>query len=192
MMKMGKPEIRREMAARRNSLSTEEADSRSMLIMHRLIELEEYKNASVILTYVSFRNEVDTKKLIQRAQAEGKRIAVPVCIPDERVLLPCEIQSLSDLVPGTWGILEPPVNARKEVCSKEIDLAIVPGLAFDRRLNRLGYGAGYYDRFLPKLRENAFKIGICYEFQVVEQLPSDPFDISMDAIVTDLSLLRSK
>jgi 5-formyltetrahydrofolate cyclo-ligase len=189
---MGKPEIRREMAALRDSLSTEEAESRSMSILNRLTRLEEYKKASLIMTYVNFRSEAGTMRLIQKALDEGKRVAVPVCITDGKVLLPCEIQSMDELVPGTWGILEPSEHARREISAEEIDLAIVPGLAFDRQLNRLGYGAGYYDRFLPKMRKDAAKVGICYEFQIVEQLPSDPFDVPMDSIVTDISLLRSK
>jgi 5-formyltetrahydrofolate cyclo-ligase len=189
---MGKPEIRREMAALRDRLSAEEADFMSSSILDRLTELEEYKCASVILTYVSFRSEAGTKRLIQKALSEGRRIAVPVCILNGKVLLPCEIQSLEDLVPGTWGILEPSEHARSMLETKEIDLAIVPGLAFDMQLNRLGYGAGYYDRFLPKMRPNTVKVGICYEFQLIDRLPADPFDIPMDCIVTERSILRSR
>ncbi len=103
--------------------------------------------------------------------------------------MPCEIRSLDELVPGTWGILEPPENSRKVVPAEEIDLAVVPGLAFDRQFNRLGYGAGYYDRFLPKLKKNAVKAGICYSIQLIDQIPVEAFDIAMDIIVTDTEVL---
>jgi 5-formyltetrahydrofolate cyclo-ligase len=186
---MVKSEIRQKMTTARNSLRDSDVKSRSSSILYGLEDLSPYKEASLILTYVSFQKEVDTKPLIQRALDAGKRIAVPACIPKGKILLPCEIRSLDELVPGTWGILEPPENSRKVVPAEEIDLAVVPGLAFDRQFNRLGYGAGYYDRFLPKLKKKAVKAGICYSIQLIDQIPVEAFDIAMDIIVTDTEVL---
>jgi len=186
---VNKQEFRRYMAAARDRLRTEEAEPRNRSIINRLTTQEAYEGTSLLLTYVSFRSEADTMDLIRTALDVGKRVAVPVCVPDGKLLLPCEIHSLDELVPGTWGIPEPPEHLRKGIRTEEIDLAVVPGLAFDRHFNRLGYGGGYYDRFLPQLREDAVKIGICYDFQLVDRLPADPFDIPMDGIVTESGVL---
>lgn len=186
---MAKSELRQEMTTARNNLSGSEVRSLSSSILSRLEDMSFYKEASLIFIYVNFQKEVKTKPLIQRALDAGKRIAVPACIPKGKIILPCEISSLNELVPGTWGILEPQEDSRKVVPAEEIDLAVVPGLAFDRHFNRLGYGAGYYDRFLPKLRKNAVKAGICYSVQLIDQLPVDVYDVAMDVIITDTEVL---
>ncbi|HHY81139.1 MAG TPA: 5-formyltetrahydrofolate cyclo-ligase [Clostridiales bacterium] len=186
---MTKTEIRKRMEMLRSSLTHDDVVSRSMAIEKSLTSLKAYEKAAVVFTYASFRNEVSTNTIIQKALNCGKRVAVPVCITKDKVLLPCEIESLDDLVPGTWGIPEPKEGKHKVIECSEIDLAVVPGLSFDRQFNRLGYGAGYYDRFLPALRKDAIKIGICYDFQLIEQLPSEPFDIPMDGVITESTVL---
>ncbi|HHU78837.1 MAG: 5-formyltetrahydrofolate cyclo-ligase [Caldicoprobacterales bacterium] len=189
---MTKSELRKKMMLEREEINQEERASRSRSIEKRIRDLQAYRHASTILIYVSFRNEVDTKPLIQKAIEEGKRVAVPVSIPEGKVLLPCQITSLDDLIPGTWGILEPPEEKQRRIDVSEIDLTIVPGLAFDRCFHRLGYGAGYYDRFLPSLRKDAVKIGVGYDFQLLKKLPVEAYDVPLDGIVTDRrSLLRS-
>jgi 5-formyltetrahydrofolate cyclo-ligase len=177
------------MMSERDRISIREREIRSRRIESQLIGLQAYQNAEIIFVYVSFRSEVDTKSFIRKANEDGKRIAVPVSIPNGKILLPCEISGLDDLVPGTWGILEPDKDRQRLVDSRKIDLAVVPGLAFDHFFQRLGYGAGYYDRFLPSLREDAVKLGIGYDFQLIDRLPVEKYDIPLDGILTDIRLL---
>ena len=189
---MSKQEIRRAMVFARNRISDKERQSRSQSIERHLTALDAYQKATIILTYASFRSEADTMGLIRTALEAGKRVAVPVCLPNEVQILPCEIKSPDELTPGHWGIPEPPKHLQRQIRVEEIDLAVIPGLAFDRHFNRLGYGAGYYDRFLPKMRRDAAKIGIGFAFQLVDQLPADPFDVPMDGIITDSDRIGRK
>ncbi len=185
---MNKADLRKKMISLRNALSREEVKNRSQVITSRLLSLEAYKTAQVIIIFVSFGNEVNTKGFIDKAIEDGKRIAVPLCIPKGKVLLPCEITSMHDLAPGTWGILEPTREKCRPVNSNEIDLAVVPGLAFDYSLNRLGYGAGYYDRFLPTLPSEAVKLGIGYDFQLLNRIPVEKFDFPLTGVLTETKL----
>jgi len=186
---MYKTELRKSMEAKRNSLLPEDRAVRSMEIAKSLTGLKAYQKAAMVFIYASFRSEVSTYSMMENALNSGKRVAVPVCIAKSKIMLPCEITSLNDLVPGTWGIPEPALNKRRVIDSSEIDMVIVPGISFDRCYNRLGYGAGYYDRFLPSLRTDAVKIGICYDFQLVDCLPAEEFDIPMDGIITESTVL---
>jgi 5-formyltetrahydrofolate cyclo-ligase len=186
---MNKAELRKKMIFIRDSLSIEERKTKSHAIKSHLTKLKAYQDAEVVFVYVSFRSEVDTRCFIKEAKKNGKRIAVPISIPKGKVLQPCEISGLDELVPGTWGILEPIKENCRPVDSKEIDIAVVPGLAFDNCFHRLGYGAGYYDRFLPSLRKNAIKIGLGYDFQLLDRLPVEEFDVPLSGIITEDRLL---
>lgn len=146
-------------------------------VVDAFLSLDEYKNAKCIMTYVSFNDEVDTFKIIDDAINKGKRVAVPKVLGDD--MFASEINSLNDLEAGRFGILEP--KSFKEISN--IDICIVPGLAFDKKLNRLGYGKGYYDRFLAGL--NVLKIGLCYIDSVLDEIPVYETDIAMDLIVTE-------
>lgn len=186
---MNKDELRRCMIERRNSLNNKDIEKKSQTIISNLSKLSVYKYSKFIFVYVSFRSEVITKGFIMNAIKDGKRIAVPITLAEKKIIQPCEIRSLNELAPGTWGILEPKKGNYKVVDSSQIDLAIVPGLAFDYSFNRLGYGAGYYDRFLPSMNSLAIKIGICYDFQLIDSLPAEKYDIPMDVIITEKRLL---
>lgn len=188
---MSKSELRKIMVNRRSRISAKIRTEKSESIMNKLRSLQAYNDSKLILVYVSFRSEVETHAFINQVLKEGKRIAVPLTISKDNRLLPCEIYSLDDLAPRTLGILEPDKNNIKEVNSKDIDLAVVPGLAFDSHGNRLGFGAGYYDRFLPSLRKDAITIGVCFDEQIVEQLPVEDFDVPLDAVLTNLELICS-
>lgn len=186
---MDKRIIRKEMIKLRDLLGQAEIDRRSKLIQKYILSLESYQLASLIMSYVSFRSEVDTKNLIQTALHDKGRVVVPLCQPEGYELLPCEIESFEELISGTWGILEPSKPCKNIVKHCEIDIVIIPGLSFDRNFNRLGYGAGYYDRFLPQLRRSAVKIGIAYDFQLTDSLPVGSHDITMDCIITESGIL---
>jgi len=189
---MSKDELRKIMIFKRDSLNEKEHKRRSQIITSQILNLLAYLNSKTIFTYVSFRSEVDTKSFINKALKDHKRIAVPMTLAREKTIVPCEISSLDDLIPGTWSILEPKKDNCKLLDSKEIDLVIIPGLAFDNSFNRLGYGAGYYDRFLPSLNSSTVKLGIAFDFQLIEQIPHEDNDIQMDGIITDRRLLINK
>ena len=185
---MNKAELRKKMIFIRDSLSIEERKTKSHAIKSHLTKLKAYQDAEVVFVYVSFRSEVDTRCFIKEAKKNGKRIAVPISIPKGKVLQPVKYQAWMNC-PGIWGILEPIKENCRPVDSKEIDIAVVPGLAFDNCFHRLGYGAGYYDRFLPSLRKNAIKIGLGYDFQLLDRLPVEEFDVPLSGIITEDRLL---
>jgi len=169
--------LRKNVLAIRDSLTAEEATELSKEIEKKLFEEEHFKNARTVAFYIPKGNEVDTRKMIERAMNDGKEILVPVT-NDEITM--CKLTSLSELVPGRFGVLEP---KRREPEDRQPDVVIVPGVVFGLCMHRIGYGKGYYDKYLKKTK--AYRIGICYDFQVVEKLPNHPHDEPMDIIITD-------
>ncbi|MDD2422566.1 MAG: 5-formyltetrahydrofolate cyclo-ligase [Heliobacteriaceae bacterium] len=164
--------------------------AKSRWIREQLRRLPVFQKAGTIMVYVDFRQEVATRPLIRRLLREGKQVAVPVCREAGR-LIPAAIKAFpGDLRPGKWGILEPPEDHLDSVDPGELDLVLVPGVAFDRRGNRLGYGAGYYDRFLPLLRPGASKIGLAFALQLVEDVFPGAHDVPVDCIVTETEVIK--
>ena len=170
------------MKKRRSELSPGEVRSRSEYIIARLTGQEDYRRAGSLAIYVSVRNEVDTHTLIEFSLKSGKRVAVPVAEPNH-MLVHREIRSLVELKPSGFGLLEPSDEAGAVVPPDTFDIVLVPGLAFDRAGNRIGFGAGYYDRFLSMT--TASKVGLAYDFQLFDRLPTGPRDISMDLVITE-------
>ncbi len=179
---LSKMQIRNTMKKRRSELSPAEVRTRSEHIIARLTALEIYHRAGCMGSYVSVKNEVDTCTLIDSALDSGKRVAVPVA-KQSHMLIHKEIRTLADLKPSVLGLLEPVGEAGTEVSPDTLDLVLVPGLAFDHAGNRIGFGVGYYDRFLSLTP--AFKIGLAYDFQIFDRLPTDPCDISLDLIISE-------
>ena len=144
--------------------------SKSRVILEKVTALPVFKNARTILCYASFRGEVDTFALMQRAMALKKRVALPLIRKEEQQIVPMLIKSLTELRPGPYGIQEPPDLPENRLNAEELDLVVVPGVAFDRRNNRLGRGAGYCDRFLSDLPVTTPTIGLAYDLQVVDAI----------------------
>lgn len=148
-------------------------------IFNKIIELKEYKESKLILIYVSLNNEVDTLKLIEHSLKIGKKVAVPKCEGDNIVFY--NINKLSDLEEGSFRILEPRTN---EVINNFSDsICIIPGIAFDKENNRIGYGRGFYDRFLEEY--NGTKIGLAYRECICDKIDNETTDIKMDIVITD-------
>jgi 5-formyltetrahydrofolate cyclo-ligase len=186
-----KGRIRKEMIARRRGLSAEEIAERGRAILERLIGLPEYGRARLVHSYVAMPGEVDTRGFIEAALASGRRVLVPVVEKGRRDLRHAEIASLSDLRPeGDWGIHQPPPERVRDVRPDEIGLVVVPGLAFDPRGNRVGFGAGYYDRFLRGL--DAPKVAVAYAFQVLPEVPTTDQDIPVDLLLTEERAYRCR
>lgn len=153
-------------------------------IFERVVSSSAYMSNQILLTYVSTDIEVDTRELIKRALADKKRVAVPRCITDTRDMDFYFIKGEEDLEKGTFGVMEPVPSKCVKAYAFETSLCIIPGLAFDMKGYRLGYGKGYYDRFLsahPKLT----KMGLCYCSCTLNELIHGRFDIASDMLVTE-------
>ena len=145
---------------------------KSKKIQKKLFTMKEFIEAKIILFYASFDGEVETFKMMKLAQKLGKRIALPRIMNIQRKILPVLISHLeNDLVDGPYGIKQPRANLKAVERLEDLDLVIVPGVAFDRENNRLGRGAGYYDRFLSNLPPGLPTFGLAFDFQVINSLP---------------------
>lgn len=193
-MMITKTEIRKITLKKRELQSPGEVAEKSAAILKRLFSLEQFGEAGVVMAYMSFRNEVSTDELIRHCLSSGKRVVVPrveKSVPDAsggvvRSLGVYEIKEAGkDMVTGAMGIAEPDVSALRRVNPLEIDLVVVPGVAFDIKKNRIGYGGGYYDRFLPALRPDCLKAAAAFELQVYDSVPAAAYDYPVDIIVTE-------
>ncbi len=172
-----KAALRKEMLSRRDSLREEEKLSSSGLIEDSLFARPRFAEARTVAFYITKGNEVDTRRMISRAMEEGKEVLLPVT--DHKITL-FRFSSFDSLVSGKYGIMEPKERVPP---SREPDVVVVPGVSFGLCMHRLGYGKGYYDRFLST--SSAYRIGVCFDFQVVERLPTHEDDERMDEIITD-------
>ena len=182
-----KNELRQRLRKERNDYYDKEAASK--LICDKLQSHPDFRSAQTVRLYVSARSEVRTHDLIQQELGGRKRIVIPFCQGDE--LVPWELREWSELAPGAFGILEPHDELRtasgRLVAPEDVDLICIPGIVFDRAGNRLGSGRGFYDRLLPQLREDAIKIALAYECQIVAEMPVERHDIPVDIVVTQAS-----
>jgi 5-formyltetrahydrofolate cyclo-ligase len=183
-----KKEIRKFMREKRGSLTKAEKERLDNAIFDNVVNSKEYKESKNIFIFVSYDTEVDTHRLIKQALKDEKVLCVPRVISKEEGMIIAQIKSFEDLEPGAYGILEPKDNKFK-VDETLIDVAYLPGLAFDKVGGRVGYGGGFYDRFLRKSRKDSKKIGLAYSFQILEKVPMEQnnqyIDEYIDGIITD-------
>jgi 5-formyltetrahydrofolate cyclo-ligase len=179
-----KREIRKRILALRNGMTPGEIAAKSGSIVERLTGLRELWEASTLMVFLSFGSELRTDGLLRWGWEAGKRIVVPRCRPEDRGLTPCLLGSFAELEIGQYGIREPKAENIRPVPREEIDAILVPAVAFDRRGYRVGYGGGYYDRFLPGVLR-AVRIGAAFSCQIVAGIPNDPHDLPVDRIVTE-------
>jgi len=175
-----KKEIRKRLLTVRKEFPGEALLEQSQILAEKVLCHPVYAGCRKLFSYVSFRNEADTTAIIQAAFVSGKRVAVPRVNGKEMDFF--EIQSMEELQTGSFGILEPKESA-KMVFPEEGDLMLVPGAAFDPEGNRIGYGGGYYDRYLAKYPE-LYTIGLAYDFQMLEDLPSEEFDLKLKEVIS--------
>ena len=175
--------LRQKAKAFRKGLSIEQKAKKDEIIFEKIISLDSFKSAENVLCYVSAKGEIDTKKLIKFSLENGKKVAVPKCSNTDGEMDFYYISSLDELKAGKYNILEPSDTCKKYKSSKN-SICIVPSLAVDKENYRLGYGKGYYDRFLSNF--SGEKIVLCYKEFVVQKLPVfDKFDIKSDICITD-------
>jgi 5-formyltetrahydrofolate cyclo-ligase len=181
-----KQRIRRSLLAVRRGLSAGERLARSRRVWERLATLACYQRARLVLAYMAFDGEVLTDGLIRQAMAAGKQVVLPMVQADRLTMSLYAVDDLErDVAPGYRGILEPHRHSARVVAPTGLDLALVPGVAFDLRGGRLGYGAGFYDRLLGHLSQHTPTVGLAFDFQIMPRLPLQSHDIMLEAIVTD-------
>ena len=187
--KAQKTHLRKTHSAARKALSPEEKQRLDRAVFTRFTALSQYKAAKTLLCYVSSAIEVDTRTILQHALQAGKTVAVPRCIPGTNEMEFHKITALSMLSPGAYGIFEPPQGA--PLCTALSDaLCVVPALCFDKHGYRVGYGKGYYDRFLARFSGET--LGLIYEEDFVAAVPRDAFDRRVSCLVTPQRTLRTE
>jgi 5-formyltetrahydrofolate cyclo-ligase len=175
-----KNQIRQEIKAKLMMMTSEEYHSLNLLLEKHFFDLPILQKSRTIMIYYSIDHEVATHSIICKLLKAGKVVALPTCV-DKKNIRAGIIQDLDQLIPGVLGIKEPSPSVL-EMAPAEIDMAIVPGIAFDRNGNRLGHGAGYYDRFLRKSK--AYKLGLAFDFQILDNLVFEEHDVPMNAFLT--------
>lgn len=184
-----KTDLRNGFKDKRGSMSPEMKIAMDAEIQSRFLTLRQYSACKTLFTYVSKDIEVDTYSLIEAAIANGKRVAVPRCITGTREMSFYYIKSVADLEPGAFGVMEPAEDRCTSVKDYSHGLCIVPGLSFDAEGYRLGYGKGYYDRFLSKF--GGLTVGLCYSNCIKWKLPHGYYDRPVDLVVTDRYIRRT-
>jgi len=174
-------------------------DRVSEIAIKKLLQLPEYQTAQTVLWYLDCRSELRTRHVLPELLASNKRIIVPYCTVDEagaNKLGLWWLQSMDELIIGKWKILEPPHERwgepGKELQAEDIDLVVVPGVAFSRTGGRMGNGQGYYDRLLNRVRPDCRLIGLCYECQLFGDLIVGPHDVFMDKVITEQAVYQGQ
>ena len=184
---MNKNDIRNLLKNKRLNLSKDEVLAKSRQIKKRLYRIDEFKKAKNILFYISYDGEVFTHDVIKEAFFD-KIVVVPISNKKDYSLILSKLNSFKDLEEGPYGILEPKKERIKEISIDEIDLIIVPGIAYDINGNRIGHGKGYYDRLLKNT--NAIIVALAFEFQIMENIPTDEHDKPVDIIITEKRIIK--
>lgn len=186
---MDKREIRKNIISKRNSVDIDIRQSWDKEIFESLINNEFYNNAKSIFIFVSYGSEVDTVRIIEHSLKEGKEVYVPKTFKDVKEMKAIKIINLTDMVKDNMGILEP-VDISKDKIGEAFDLIIMPGVAFDKFGNRIGYGAGYYDKFLSNYKKDTEKIALAYDIQLLDKIKTEDHDIKVNYILTEKSLIK--
>lgn len=185
--------IRKNILKDKDKLSHDIIVEKSRAIFDTLRETDYYKNANNVMIYVTLGKEVITPPIMDDLMARGKRVFVPLTVPKTKELIVSELKDFkNDLEEGHFGVLEPKKEATRPVDPSILDLVIVPGVAFDRQGYRVGYGAGYYDRFLLRISEKATTIALAFDMQLIDKVPTEDFDMSVQHIITESQFIHIK
>lgn len=181
-----KQDIRNRVKEHRQQLDAAVLEEKSRSVKEKIVSTPEFKKAACIYVYVDFGGEAATREIIKAAMKAGKRVAVPKVNGDSMEFY--YIEDLADLSPGTWGIMEP---GTQNPASEEEALMLMPGVAFDEKGNRIGYGKGYYDKYLHSHNRH-YKMGLAFEYQIFQQVPHEETDVRADAIITESRIIICK
>jgi len=170
----------------RNALSVSDVLKLSRIIRGKLFSLEFFLKAKSILFYVQYKSEVHTEIMIKRSIEMEKTVAVPVTLWKEKLLYLTQVKDLDrEIEVSHFGIPEPHYSYFMPIDLKDIDIIVIPGVGFDINGNRLGYGGGFYDRLLKKKEKRTLTLALAYDFQVLEELPSEEHDIPVDFLISE-------
>ena len=178
-----KSPLRENLKQLRDQVDPAFAESASQGIWNILCQLKEFDKAKGIGAFASTPSEINTYSILEGSLELGKKLYLPKVVKDKNLFHFYPVQNFKTLTKGPFGILEPSGNSPADW--EEIDLILVPGLAFDLTGNRLGFGKGYYDRVLPLLKKSALTIGLCYSFQIVDKIPTEPHDVPLKAVLSE-------
>jgi len=181
------------MSALRKAHERSEAATKSREIKFKLFALDNFSNAKIVSFYLSMETEVQTGEMVQEALDMGKKVAVPYIDTETDGLILSEIKDIErELAPGPHKILQPLMEYLRPISLNQVDLIAVPGLAFDMRRNRLGFGKGYYDRLLAQKTTRTISVGLAFHFQVLEEIPTSSHDVPMDLVITEKGLIGTE
>lgn len=178
-----KTEFRKFAEKNRNRLTKEEIDLKSKIIMNKILSSSSYKTSKNIFVYMSFKSEVDTRSFIDTALNENKNIYLPA-VTQNKIMLCCLVKDISTLKHDKFKILSPNPDECEHIDPDDLDLIIVPGVAYDKSNKRMGYGGGYYDRFLPTAKK-AKIISPAFDIQIYDYIPTDKTDFEIPEIITE-------
>jgi len=176
-----KEQIRSKILLRLKTQKEETRERKSKLILEKLLRQEEFIKAKVVMFYIAFNGEVNTTEMIKEAGRLGKLVTVPVCTKNRLTLRPAILGENTDFEKGPYGVYEPLV--KRYIRLEDLDLVIVPGVAFDKKGNRLGRSKGCYDRFLKKIPKDTTSIGLAFDFQILPAVPALRHDVSVNKVL---------
>jgi 5-formyltetrahydrofolate cyclo-ligase len=189
-IKSAKDQIRKDIAKALNSVTEKQRIEKTKSIEARLFGFANFLEARIALLYIDGENEVRTKNIIKRAYDFNKIVVLPAFDPERLKMATLKVDHLDkDLVAGPRGVAEPNPTRCKPVPLQKIDIAIIPGLAFDEKGARIGSGRGYYDRFIPDLPATTRKVALAFEEQIIPQVPTESYDKHVDIIITDKRII---
>ena len=182
---MTKEQLRTTLRRRLKRQKEEERRSRSEAIRRKVFRLTAFRRARTVCCYVALPYEVQTWRMIEEMLSQGKRVAVPIMQPRTKRLQLSEVREpAAELSRGRFGVWEPVPSARRPVPLRDLDLVLVPGVAFDRRGHRLGHGHGYFDRFLARVPKTTPTVGLAFRFQLLDRLPTAAHDRAVQTVLT--------
>ena len=185
---LDKKKTRQTVLQQRRAFSALEKTQAEQRMLKFLQSWDVFKQAETIHIFISKTDEPDTSPIIESAWELGKTVAVPCVVPDTFKLFHSQLNTFKDLSSGALGVLEPSPKVRVAMNPENFDLVIIPGVAFDHLGGRLGYGKGYYDRFLEQT--GAFRLALAFDFQVLVRVPTEKLDVSMNAILTESGIIE--
>ncbi len=186
---MDKKSLRKIFQEKRDSLSEAEIYQRSSIICNRLFDMDVYRTSQKIFTYINYKSEFVSSIIIDRALSDKKTVAVPVMSGNAHEMFFIEIKNLNELSKNKFGILEPKLIFDKIIKPDFKTIIIVPALAFDKKGFRLGYGGGFYDKYLSE-NESFLTVGCAFDFQIIDEIIHNKFDIPVDLILSENTLIN--
>lgn len=190
MNKEEKKVLRNKILEIRDSLNNNEKELMDNKIFNELINTDLYKRSINIFIYISFSNEINTRNIIEKAFKDKKNVFIPKVYKDDKLMKAIKLNSIDELKKNSMGILEP-IDDSNYIEKENIDLIVVPGVVFDKECNRIGYGGGYYDRYLKDIKSKENKIALAYDLQIVDKIKSEVHDIKVDYIITNTRALKN-